>query len=29
MGLASRIGVFEACSIALLGIDNWRFREPI
>lgn len=29
MGLASRIGVFESCSIALLGIDNWRFREPI
>ena len=29
MGLASRIGVFEACSIALLGIDDWRFRRPI
>ena len=29
MGLASRIGVFETCSIALLGIDDWRFRRPI
>jgi len=29
MGLASRIGVFEACSIALLGIDDWRFRRPL
>ena len=29
MGLVSRIGVFEACSIALLGIDDWRFRRPL
>jgi acyl dehydratase len=29
MGLASRIGVFESCSIALLGIDDWRFRRPL
>ncbi len=29
MGLASRLGVFEGCSIALLGIDGWRFVAPI
>lgn len=29
MGLASRLGVFESCSIALLGIDSWRFEQPI
>jgi acyl dehydratase len=29
MGLVSRIGVFESCSIALLGIDGWRFRRPL
>ena len=29
MGLASRIGVFEACSIALLGVDDWRFLRPV
>lgn len=29
MGLASRLGVFEACSIALLGIDDWRFVRPL
>ena len=29
LGLASRLGVFESCSIALLGIDGWRFRKPI
>lgn len=29
MGLASRLGVFEHCSIALLGIDDWRFVRPI
>ncbi len=29
MGLASRIGVFEECSIALLGVDGWRFRRPL
>ncbi len=29
MGLASRLGVFESCSIALLGIDGWRFQQPL
>jgi acyl dehydratase len=29
MGLASRLGVFEGCSIALLGIDDWRFQRPL
>lgn len=29
MGLLSRLGVFESCSIALLGIDGWRFEHPI
>lgn len=29
MGLASRLGVFEGCSIALLGVDEWRFRLPL
>ncbi|MGR7027379.1 MaoC/PaaZ C-terminal domain-containing protein [Geodermatophilus sp. URMC 62] len=29
LGLTSRIGVFEGCSIALLGIDDWRFRRPL
>lgn len=29
MGLASRLGVFEDSSIALLGIDDWRFAAPI
>ncbi len=29
MGLASRLGVFESCSVALLGIDDWRFRRPL
>lgn len=29
MGLASRLGVFEQCSIALLGIDGWRFTHPV
>ncbi len=29
MGLASRLGVFERCSVALLGIDDWRFRQPL
>lgn len=29
LGLASRLGIFEACSIALLGIDDWRFEHPI
>lgn len=29
MGLVSRLGVFERCSIALLGIDGWRFEHPV
>jgi acyl dehydratase len=29
LGLASRLGVFESCSVALLGIDGWRFRRPL
>ena len=29
MGLVSRLGVFESCSIALLGVDGWRFRTPL
>ncbi|QBF46868.1 MaoC/PaaZ C-terminal domain-containing protein [Janibacter limosus] len=29
MGLLSRLGIFEACSIALLGIDGWRFEAPV
>jgi len=29
MGLASRIGVFEQCSVALLGIENWQFLAPV
>lgn len=29
MGLVSRLGVFEACSIALLGVDDWRFIRPL
>ncbi|MFF3562513.1 MaoC/PaaZ C-terminal domain-containing protein [Streptomyces sp. NPDC002574] len=29
MGLASRLGVFEGSSVALLGIDDWRFRRPL
>jgi acyl dehydratase len=29
MGLASRLGVFESCSVALLGIEDWRFRRPL
>ncbi len=29
MGLASRLGVFEACSVALLGIDDWQFLAPV
>lgn len=29
LGLASRLGIFENCSIALLGVDGWRFEHPI
>lgn len=29
LGLASRLGIFEDSSVALLGIDGWRFHAPI
>ncbi|WP_055587230.1 MaoC family dehydratase [Streptacidiphilus griseoplanus] len=29
MGLVSRLGVFEGSSIALLGVDHWRFLRPV
>lgn len=29
MGLASGLGVFEDCSIALLGVEGWRFENPL
>ena len=29
LGLASRIGVFERCSVALLNVDEWRFLHPV
>ena len=29
MGLVSRLGVFESCSVALLGVDDWAFRRPV
>lgn len=29
MGLASRLGIFERCSVALLGIDGWSFTHPV
>lgn len=28
-GLMTRTGVFEAGTIALLGIEEWRFRAPV
>ncbi|KAA9163311.1 dehydratase [Amycolatopsis acidicola] len=28
-GLANRLGIFEACTIALLGIEDWRFLGPV
>lgn len=28
-GLMTRTGVFEACTIALLGIEEWRFKGPV
>lgn len=28
-GLMTRTGVFEAGTIALLGIEEWRFKEPV
>lgn len=29
LGLLSRVGVFDGSSVALLGIDDWRFVRPI
>lgn len=29
LGLISRIGAFEGSSVALLGIDEWRFSNPV
>lgn len=29
MGLVSRLGVFEHCSVALLSVDGWKFVGPI
>jgi acyl dehydratase len=29
LGLMSRTGVFEGSAVALLGIDEWRFRLPV
>lgn len=28
-GLVNRLGVFEAGTVALLGIEDWRFKGPI
>lgn len=29
LGLMSRTGVFEGSAVALLGIDDWKFRLPV
>ncbi|QGN35338.1 dehydratase [Microlunatus sp. Gsoil 973] len=29
LGLIARIGAFEGSSVALLGIDGWRFTNPV
>jgi acyl dehydratase len=29
IGLMSRTGIFEGSAVALLGVDEWRFRAPI
>lgn len=29
MGLISRMGTFEGSSIALLGVEEWRFAAPV
>jgi acyl dehydratase len=29
MGLTSRLGVFEKCSIALLDVERWKFTRPL
>lgn len=29
MGLVSRLGIFEGSSIALLGVEGWKFTGPV
>lgn len=29
LGLVARTGVFEGSSVALLGIDGWKFTAPV
>lgn len=29
MGLISRLGVFEGSSVAMLGVEDWRFLRPL
>ncbi len=29
LGLVSRLGVFEGCSVALLSVEDWTFRRPV
>ncbi len=29
LGLVSRLGVFESCSVALLSVEDWTFRRPV
>lgn len=29
LGLISRLGAFEGSSVALLGVEDWRFLEPL
>ncbi len=29
LGLIARTGAFEGSAVALLGIDEWRFRAPV
>jgi acyl dehydratase len=29
MGLTSRLGVFESCSVALLEVESWTFVRPL
>jgi acyl dehydratase len=29
MGLVSRLGIFEGSSVALLGVEDWRFVAPV
>lgn len=29
LGLISRIGAFDSSAVALLGIDDWRFTNPV